>query len=284
MMPLPRKLAASPARAVVLLLGLGAAAGCDPYPTLKDVPVDCTVEDGYEFLILSTFDNVGDNVFWGSGDNTIGKVVGDDENGQVFVQSIPDGSRCGSNAAAVLRAAHNNDWGCLFGSNNLGGPRDAHEYEGMSFWARAPGNTTKSFVLLLNDPNTAVFTGVESNCIDMGADATNAAGNITITVDGQSVSTSGSVTRPTFPNECGNGYSAVMLVTSEWAFYTIPFSRFQQDPKPNRVPNDMLTKVGTAPGTALLTDQLLTLILRMPKEAIAELWIDNLGFYRKKAM
>jgi hypothetical protein len=50
------------------------------------------------------------------------------------------------------------------------------------------------------------------------------------------------------------------------------------------VANDVLTKTGSAPGTTLLTSTLVNLTLRIPKEANLELWIDNLGFYRKKGL
>jgi hypothetical protein len=267
-----------------LLLVLAGAAGCDPYPTLKNDPVDCTADDGYEFLTVSNFETVGDGAFWGSGDSTPDKVVGDDADGNAIVRSIPDGPRCDSNAAVVLRAAHNNDWGCLFGSNSVGAPRDASAYDGLSFWARAPGNTTKGFIVLMDDPNTTVpDASLPHNCTNLGS-ITGGPQTINVTIDGQSVQASSGATRPTYPEECGNSYSAVMLVTSDWAFYTIPFARFQQTALPNRVPNAVLTQVGTVPGTALLTDQIYTLVIRFPKEATAELWIDNLAFYRKKTM
>lgn len=269
--------------ALFLLLGLAVVSGCDSYTTLKDVALDCSLEDGYEFLPMSTLDKVGDKVFWGSGDNTPGKSVGSDADGNVLVESMPDGPRCGSGAAAVVRASGNNDWGCLFGFNLFGAPRDASAYEGLSFWARSPGPTTKGFLLLLNDPNTAIMSGVTSHCIDLGAETAGSQA-IQVYVDGQAVSTSGAVTRPTLANECGNGYGLAMSVTSDWRLYTIPFGAFQQDPKPNRVPNALLTNVGNVPENGLLTDQLLSLILRMPKAAKAELWLDNLAFYRKKAM
>lgn len=257
------------------------APACDPYTTLKDVPIDCEADDGYEFLSLNNFDAVDEKVFWGAGDSTPWKVVGSDPNGNALVETISDGPRCDSNAAVVLRTSGNNDWGSLFGLNVLS-PRDASAYEGVSFWARAPGNSTKGFMMLLNDPNTATMDAVASNCIDLGNNQ--GAAPTTVYVEGQAVSTSGAATRPVLPNECGNGYTATMLVTSEWAFYTVPFGRFQQDPKPNRVPNELLTKVGNVPGTGLLTQELLQLILRMPKEARTELWLDNIAYYRRAAM
>jgi hypothetical protein len=274
-------IAAGPACA--LFLTLVGMAGCDTYTTLKNTPIDCTANDGYQFSTIgNNYDTVGDNVFWGSGDSTPGATVGSDANHEVSVETIPDGPRCDSTAAAVLRAANNDDWGCLFGSNNIGAPRDASPYEGLSFWARAPGNTTKGFTIAFDDANTAVINNI-GNC-KYYAPSGQQQVNVPAEVNGQSVSTSSAVTRPTYPDECGNMYSAVMLVTSDWAFYTIPFSSFQQDPKPNRVPNAVLTQVGTAPGTALLTNQILTLIIRFPKEATAELWLDNLAFYHKTAM
>jgi hypothetical protein len=262
-----------------LLLVLAGAAGCDPYPTLKNDPVDCTVEDPYEFLPISTFSNfdtVGDSNWWTASDSTPGAA----EAIEASIENIPEGPRCGSNAAAVLRAAHNNDWGCLFGLNSVS-QHDGSQYEGLSFWARAPGNTTKGFQIQLNDPNTT-REGATSYCVDVGGNTGQPF--ITVSIDGQSVQTSNGVTRPTLPDECGNNYSAVMLVTTEWVLYTLPFARFQQAALPNRVPNAVLTHVGTVPGTGLLTDQILQLLIRFPKEATAELWIDNLAFYRKKTM
>jgi hypothetical protein len=270
---LPRLAAA----AGVWLFALGAAPGCDPYATLKDVPIDCEAEAGYEFELINDFEKTDDVAWWPAGDSTPYQKT------EPTIRAIPDGGRCGSKNASVLAASGNNDWGSLFGLNTLSPHNNASTYEGLSFWARAPGNTTKGFMMLLNDPNTAALDGVTSNCIDLGGGENNP-NTITVSIDGQSVQTSGGATRPILPNECGNGYTAMMLVTSEWAFYTVPFGRFQQDPKPNRVPNAILTKVGNVPGTGLLTDNLLQLMLRMPKEARTELWIDNLAFYRRAAM
>jgi hypothetical protein len=256
------------------VFALVVAPACDPYTTLKDVPLDCEAEAGYGFGLINDFEKT-DVAWWTAGDDTPYKKV------ESSIRAIPDGGRCGSKNAAVLATSGNNDWGSLFGLNVLT-PRDASAYEGVSFWARAPGNSTKGFMILLNDPNTATMDAVASNCIDLGN--SQGAAPTTVYVEGQAVSTSGAATRPVLPNECGNGYTATMLVTSEWAFYTVPFGRFQQDPKPNRVPNELLTQVGNVPGTGLLTQELLQLILRMPKEARTELWLDNLAYYRRAAM
>jgi hypothetical protein len=220
---------------------------------------------------------VGSANWWGSGDDTkaIGATV------VVDGEAIEGGGRCGSKAATVFRSAHNNDWGSMYGYNNFG-PIDRSQDDGISFWARAPGNTTKGFTLLLDDPNTAAST--TSYCVDNGPsnDSSSGQGTATGANGGEGVSTSGSASFSGYPESCGNSYAAVMLVTSGWTFYAVPFSQFQQSAEPNRVPNERLTKVGNVPGTGLLTQDLRYLVLRFPKESNAELWLDNLAFYRKE--
>src|SRR5262249_22817835 len=87
----------------------------------------------------------------------------------------------------------------------------------------------------------------------------------------------------TMPNACGNGYQVYPVVTATWRFYTFPFKQFVQTATANRVPNPSLMETGPTPGTRLLTNKLMLLTLRMPKATDMELWIDKLGFYRKKA-
>jgi hypothetical protein len=251
--------------------------GCDSYPTLKEQQLDCTsAEAGYTFDMLDAAETVGQANWWISGDDTkkIGATV------SVDVEAIEGEGRCGSKAATVFRSAHNDDWGSMYGYNNLG-PVDKSQDDGISFWARAPGNTTKGFTLLLDDPNT-VFSST-SYCVNNGGSNGTSGGTIyAMGPNGENVSTSGTASFSGYPESCGNSYAAVMLVKSSWAFYAVPFSTFQQTATPNRVPNEKLTHVGNVPGTALLTQTLMDMILRFPKEANAELWIDNLAFYRKK--
>ena len=257
-------------------------AGCESYSSLIAVPIDCDAEVGYDIHVIGDFETKAD--FWTAGDPTPEKEI------TVTLDAIPDGGRCGSRYAARLHSWYNNDWGSLFGFNQFGtlaSPSGSFsgssDYEGISFWARAPGNTTKGFTLLLNDPNTLYEKNV-SNC-----DVYNIAGvgdTVPVTMDpntGVALS-GGTVTRAIYPDECGNAYAVVMSVTSDWAFYTVSFAAFHQDAKPNRVPNAVLTQAGPVPGTGLLTDQLKTLIVRMPKEAMTDLWLDNLAFYRRPAM
>ena len=196
---------------------------------------------------------------------------------------MTDGARCGSATAGVLRADHCNDWGALFGFN-VGAPRDVSAagpqgaFEGFSFWARAPGNTGKSFTLVLDDTNTVSSAG---KCKDYG-DA-GVAGQTTgpgTDQNGNPISSGGSVSVSP-PDACGNSYSAMVVVSTGWRFYTVPFTQFTQAANQNRVPNAVFA-AGTVPGTGLVTSGLMSLVMRMPREERMELWIDALSFYRKK--
>ena len=280
-----------PVAGLLLWIAAGCAVGCTAYPTLKNLPLDCSVEDKYEFQSIDNFETVGPGVgIWMSGDTAMPIQSSG-------VEPLTDGARCGSQAALVLRSVHNNDWGSLFGDYAFGGPtgRDESMYEGMSFWARAPGNTAKSFSILLGDPNTACLTSADPDtgvCPQpVGAYCktyATADGGTSLPIGTYTDSTgniiSGTTTMAPPADACGNAYSTVVVVTTDWRLYLIPFGNFKQANTPNKVPNDVLTKTGSAPGTTLLTSTLVNLTLRIPKEANLELWIDNLGFYRKKGL
>ena len=259
---------------MVLILGLGGSAGCDKYSTFKDVPVECSVEDGYELQPVDSFETIKSPAdWWSSSDNLVldGGTNSD-------VEAISGGSRCDSTAALVLRSSGANDWGAMFGFNNFG-PRDEHLFEGMAFWARAPGNTSKGFTISLDDFNTTVTAGGYCIGVDGGTQAQ--PGSTSTPGPGAQATASVGGTSP-LPFQCGNSYSAVVTVTSEWALYPIPFTKFTQTATPNRVPNVALTDAGTVTGTGLITSKLVNLVIRFPKESQVELWLDNLSFYNRK--
>jgi hypothetical protein len=276
----------------VLLLGLGGSVGCDKYPTYKDVPINCSVTDQYDFAPLAGFESA----FWGpSGDTlcnpaSLSKAVQSD-----------GGPQCGTmKAALVIRSSHCNDWGSLTGFSNFGSPaKDESACLGLSFWARSPGNSTKTFTILLDDMNTfkqdppttdasaqqEIDGGTGSYCVDLTADggtAPQSGPSPGTTFDPSGNIIPGSSGAAPLPNQCGNSYSAIVLVTSEWRLYTIPWAKFVQDANPNRVPNSDLTQIGPTAGTALLTNRLRNLVLRFPKEAEMELWLADMGFYAPK--
>jgi hypothetical protein len=150
---------------------------------------------------------------------------------------------------------------------------------------------SKGFTVYLDDANTTVmdinYTPGGHDKIYSAADGGLGGATINAAVDpatGQVISGAAVASRQ--PDETGNNkgnsYYAVMLVTSEWVFYTIPWKQFTQQPYPNRVPNSILTETGDVPGTGLLTNQLYGLTIGPPKEAPFDLWLDQVTFYRKK--
>ncbi len=283
-----------------LLLGLGTA--CSKYPTSKNVPIDCTAENGYE-LYTKDPDNSSPDLtlddpaqWYGSPDYTpdggsVGEYVASASvTGPTAIPDAPDGGVCGYTTAVVFRASHNDAWGGLFGNWNFGSQQseDAHDWEGIALWARAPGPTSKGFTLSLNDENTTSGTPtVPTYCVSYGTDAGAASSgqaSTTVTYDPSTGTpiTGGGITRAPYPNECGNGYSTVITVTTDWQFYTVPFADFQQAATPNRVPN-LVFDAGNVPGTGLLTSGLRYFGIRMPVESEVDLWIARMAFYRKKA-
>jgi hypothetical protein len=273
------------ARVGALALAWGGALACTPYATLKTGPVDCSAASAYQ---VNNIDAVF-SMSWISNDSTPGSVMTAD------VESIP-GGLCGDTTALVVRGSHNNDWGSAFGFYSFG-KKDESTQVGLSFWARAPGNTTKGFTILLDDPNTydpyVTCTPGGATILppgDAGANCTTyctldaGLGVMPPTYDSNGMPlSSGTLTAPPPANACGNSYQTELLVTGDWVFYTIPFDMFQQTLDPNKVPTTTFTETGSAPGTTLLTSAIMNMVFRMPKEGAIELWIDQLGFYRQKA-
>lgn len=223
----------------------------------------CTDADAFEFKYIDHFESIGASPLWSAGDSTPGGSA------SASILTIPDGPHCGSDASLVLRASGNEEWGALFGFNQLG-PQDASAYEGVSFWARALGKS-RTVTIFLDDPNTS--TNGIGNCQQSMPTC--------VQVNPSTGACESLATTPQ-PNECGNSYTAEATVTGEWQLLTIPFGKFQQANWPNRVPNAILTQTGSAPGTALLTSSLLGLTFRAAKKTDLELWIDDIGFYKKK--
>jgi hypothetical protein len=298
--------AAAATAAGATLLGMSGLLVCSSYPTYKDVPTDCTVDDGYEFQTIDDFSK--DNFWFVAPDYVSDAAVPPPDaektiaggGGSKYVASqsvslatIPDGPMCGNATAGVFRASHNNDWGGLFGmwsfsDTTTDNRQNASQYQGISFWARAPGNTSKGFTLLLDDDNTKV-SAVGHKCRDYGIDggvgsASSTTTSFTDPGTGTPI-TGSSNTRAAYTDECGNGYYVVLQVTSDWRFYTIPWSQFQQNFTPNRVPNAALaaTPGDLDAGTTILTAALRGIGIRLPREAEMELWLANLAFYRKQA-
>jgi hypothetical protein len=285
-------------KAVVFFLALCGALGCNAYPTLKNVPTDCNADSAYDFQYIYSFDTTTASIqFYGSGDHPDADV-----STMPMVQPLTDGARCGSTNALLLHSNHNDDWGSLFGIYAFG-PRDESAYQGLSFWARSPGNTSKGFTVLLDDTNTENLTTPAVCSLDAGTPPSPVDGGSVVCKnycmpDGgtggsayaidptTNLPVGGATSTAPPPDACGNSYYVVTQVTAGWQFYTFPFTEFHQLAQPNMVGalNTVFTNKGSSPGTHLLTSALMGLTFRMPPEANMNLWLSHLGFYRKKTV
>ncbi len=292
---------------LLLISGLfpfGGSVGCNPFPEREEPPVDCAVGDGYDIDIpFLEFENPGNNTWFPAVDGTglvscdHPKAVEGSET-EVYeglggapsrilcdgprraqattsIESIPDGPRCGSEYAMRLTARRNNDWGCLFGDHVLARSSfDASEFDGISLWARAAPSTGKSITVLLNDKYTTNITSddgslnpaFESACVDEepeidGVRGAELAGQPGVTLPGYVPS----------KNACGNSHQLQLRVTEDWKWYRLPFDSFSQDPLPNR----RFEGVDRA--------SLRGMIIRVPKDTVFDLWIDDVAYYRERS-
>jgi len=231
------------------------ATGCGASP--RDRPaIDCAADDPYEIRVLEDYEDGSAN-FVGFTDSTPGAVQ------YVEVASIEDGGRCGSGRGLVLVARGNRDWGGGFGTSSSSWDGDASRYDGFSFWARTPGASTKGFTLFVDDGTTLAAGGV---CVP----STGMAGTSTVSIDiNGMITVSGPVPAA---NACGNSFFAVLFASERWQFHRIPFAALAQAPWPNRS------------ASGIDRSSILARAIRMPKESEVELWIDDFGLYREKAL
>lgn len=208
--------------------------------------------------------------------------------------------RCGADDthALVIRASGNTDWGGFIGDYGIVNGVDASDYAGVSFWARAAVGTTQSFTVRLDDattanlPPVALSSDVETteqlldvdppeddpndptdyflSCEPPPQDAAELGGSaVEISAGTSDVAIGSSITgRVPREGECGNQFRRVVSVSERWEFYTLPFEEFAQDPYPNRSP-------GGIDSSSIRGFQ-----LGFPKEAVVELYLDEVNFYR----
>ena len=108
--------------------------------------VDCTAANAYELLNIFDFEG-SDSGWYLFTDHTPGGVPDPTITSNVAV-AVLDPPRCDSHQALEFLAYGNNYWGAGFGDwAHNSAPADGTGYEGISFWARSPGNTDKTFLL-----------------------------------------------------------------------------------------------------------------------------------------
>lgn len=254
-----------------------AALACGSSFPERSVEVDCSV-DGYEYVTLQPMQRASAEMepqagsWFGFGDDTPGGV------NLVELRAIPEG-RCDSTDALVLTVNGRPDWGAGFAEYATAqAPVNASQYEGVSFWARAIGHgTSTGFLLTLHDRNTYAVAPDPLASPEAVPDPDGPACTVPEaedTVEAYVVNEAG-VLVPVGgelpgPNDCGNGFVRVVTAQRHWTLHRLPFESFQQQALPNRKP-------GGIDRTALYQ-----FAINVPKDSNIELWIDELGIYRRR--
>jgi hypothetical protein len=271
---------------VAVLHGLLAA--CSSSLPEVDTSLDCEQED-YEFQIFQPME--------GPPCPPIEGMDPQCANWFSFGDSAPDSEtaitllpvdRCDSTAALVMTSRRHTDWGGGFGDYDItmatqveaaippnsmnpnGLPAlstgfDASGYEGVSFWARATGyGTSTGFVFNLNDHNTHPNGRI---CQEPVVDP-NATTGYTVNEAGMTVPIGGEIAGP---NDCGNVFSRVVVAERTWTLHLLPFNSFRQIAQPNIEP------------AGFDASGLMQFSINIPKDSNIELWIDDLGVYRRRA-
>jgi hypothetical protein len=269
-------------------------------------PLDCSASAHFELTpyfdpeagtvpeLTEDFES-GGATWYSYGDTTPGATHSYQIDGGAFPTEVIPGGRCGSTRALVLRSQGHTDYGSGFGDyhpfdDRFGrtGPANASEWEGISFWARSPGDTDKTVWITLSDRTVdseggycvtdsdrvsvlGAYAGaaasVEAGVDEAGALPVGATVAAFLGPDGGAVADSGIAPE----KACGNSFRRLLTTTEEWQFYTLPFDSFHQDPLPTLV------------STGIDRSTLYRVIVLVPKEARLELWIDDLGLYRTRA-
>jgi hypothetical protein len=155
------------------------------------------------------------------------------------------GGRCGSQKGVHVRL---NRWihreGTLGRQFSPTTPLDASDYEGVSFWMRSVPGARSTFRISVPD----AFTDEKSE------------------VDGEPVCTFINPKELT-DNACDK-FGRYFLTTSDWQFFTVPFSEMRQNGFGKQAP---FFDIANVMGLAFEY-----------KQGRWDYWIDDIGFYRKK--
>lgn len=282
--------------AIVCGLLLVAPACRNDYKRPAASSVDCTVTDAYEFspTPFALFEGGSSNWYLYT-DGTPGGVPNPDAGSNVPVTQL---NRCGSTGALELQAYGNNYWGAGFADwqhNAKSGEASGDGYQGISFWARSPGNTDKTFLLRVDDnrtfkTDTTVPDGgvlsISPGDQDLDGDGSLGPGDIAAGTNCQlppaqsigdpacyygGVQAPDAVTRVPQPGECGNPFHTYVTTTEDWQLYLLPWSRLVQWPCPNRLAG------GIDPA------HIRKIEVRLEQGTHYDIWLDDIQFYRLRA-
>jgi len=287
-------------RAAALLCCAGLlAAGCATRARLAAGDVDCTQGDPYEFDPISLF-NGGMSQWYLYADNTPGGVPDPTVASNVAVVQLEPPGRCGDTGIIKLQASGHAFYGAGFGDYQHNPPGDSRAkgvgFEGISFWARSPGNTDKTFMLYVDDGRTIVLPpppptdgGLRPEATDQDQD-----------LDGDGRVGPGDIARGTRcrlpppqalgepacyrggaqapatptrvpePDECGNQFHTYVTTTEDWQLFLLPWDQLIQWPCPNR----LLGGIDHA--------DIAKIEIKFIQGSTYDLWLDNIEFYRRR--
>jgi hypothetical protein len=277
-------------------------AGCAAKPRAATGTVDCSQGDGYEFSSPPLFDFNGDQkgqVGWFLyADETPGGFPDPALGSNVTTVLLDPPGRCGDTHVVELKAFGHNFYGTGFGDyqhNPESTRANGTGFDGISFWARSPGNTDKTFLWSMDDGRTIVLrppapdggglppaTPADQ---DLDGDGLIGPGDIaggtrcrlppTQTVIRAACYANGtlppaSATRVPEPDECGNSFHTYVTTTDDWQLYLLPWDQLVQWPCPNRLAG------GIDPA------DIAGITITFIQGSTYDLWLDNIAFYRRR--
>ena len=288
------------------LLGCAAlvASGCATKARLAAGDVDCTQGDAYEFSPISEFTG-GQAGWYLYADNTPGGIPNPALTSNVAITQLDPPGRCGDTGIVELQASGHAFYGSGFGdyAHNPDGSRaDGEGYEGISFWARSPGNTDKTFMLYVDDGRTIVLPppppepGVlppampppmpgDVGDTDLDGDGLVGPGDIARGTRcrlpppqalGEPACYRGGAqapatpTRVPEPDECGNQFHTYVTTTPDWQLFLLPWDQLIQWPCPNRLEG------------GIDHADIAKIEIKFIQGSTYDLWLDNIEFYRRR--
>jgi hypothetical protein len=273
------------------------AAGCATKVRTATSTTDCAQADGYEFRNISDFTG-GQAGWYLYADATPGGVPDPAVTSNVPIVLLDPPGRCGDTGIIKLQASGHNFYGAGFGDyahNDVTSRADGTGYDGISFWARSPGNTDKSFILYVDDGRTIVFPPAAPDAgllpvatsadQDLDGDGFVGPGDIArgtrcrlpppqalgrVACYTSGAAPPATATRVPEPDECGNQFHTFITTTDDWQFFVLPWDQLQQWPCPNRLQG------GIDPADIAKIE------IKFIQGSTYDLWLDNIAFYRRR--
>lgn len=274
-----------------------AAAGCATKLRTTTSAIDCAQGDAYEFRNISDFTG-GQAGWYQYADATPGGVPDPTVTSNVAIVALDPPGRCGDTGVIELQASGHNFYGAGFGdyAHNADTSRaNGAGYEGISFWARSPANTDKTFMLYVDDgrtivlppdaPDAGLLPPATSADQDLDGDGFVGPGDIArgtrcrlpptqtlvrATCYGGGAQPPAAATRVPAPDECGNQFHTYVTTTDEWQLFLVPWDQLAQWPCPNRLPG------GIDPADIAKIE------IKFIQGSTYDLWLDNFAFYRRR--